>query len=103
MFQANPKFGAAPKVVGCALFGYIAGRFSYQSVCVEKLMNLPGSRFAELLRKSKRYASNASSWNDAVTINTDAGVATALSLAPFQSFSDRSSEPQVSLLRIRMF
>lgn len=96
-FQANVKYGAIPKVIGSALFGYIAGRFSYQPICIEKLMNLPGSRFAELLRQNKRCPSNKNSWNDTVTINTDAGVATALSLAPFQSFNDRGSEQQVCL------
>lgn len=50
-------------------------------------MNLPGSQFAELLRRSKRIAPNTGSWNDAITINTDPGVATALSMAPFQAFS----------------
>lgn len=84
--------------MGCAVIGYIAGRFSYQSVCVEKLMQLPGSQFAEMLRQSKRFGCNRGSWNDAITINTDPGVATALSLAPFQSFGD--SEQQVCSHRI---
>lgn len=73
-------------MVGSAIFGYIAGRFSYQSVCAEKLMNLPGSKFGEMLRKKKRGGQQ--SWGGSFS-ETDPAITTAMSLAPLQSFSDQ--------------
>jgi Ovarian carcinoma immunoreactive antigen (OCIA) len=34
--------------------GYFIGKFSYQSRCAEKLMMLPNSRLAEMLKQRRR-------------------------------------------------
>jgi hypothetical protein len=34
--------------------GYFMGKFSYQAKCAEKLMKLPNSRLAELLKQKKK-------------------------------------------------
>lgn len=72
-------------MIGSAFFGYIAGRFSYQSVCEQKLMNLPGSKFGEMLRKRKRFGQQT--WASSLP-DTDPAIAAAMSLAPLQTFSN---------------
>jgi hypothetical protein len=52
--NANPKFGAIPKVAAAVIMGYIMGKISYQSVCAEKLMALPDSKIGAALRNKKR-------------------------------------------------
>lgn len=53
-----------------------------------------------MVRRRKHIAADDGSWNSAITIHTDPGVATALSLAPFQSFG---SEEQVRLLGFNQY
>lgn len=67
---------------------------SYMKKCEEKMLALPNSRFAEMLRQRKAGGGN---WNLGTQ---DAGVATALSLAPFQSTTESYSDEynQVILL-----
>lgn len=66
-------------------------------------MRLPNSKFAEKLRKANRkYADrDKGSFYDSFSPAPDAGVATALSLAPFQSATDKYSDvfEQVSSAR----
>ncbi|XP_037947162.1 OCIA domain-containing protein 1-like [Teleopsis dalmanni] len=49
-FQPNSKFGAVPKIILGATVGYFLGKFSYQQKCAEKLMQLPNSKLAEMIR-----------------------------------------------------
>ncbi|XP_056633226.1 OCIA domain-containing protein 1-like [Diorhabda sublineata] len=51
--KGNARFGAIPKVLLAVIVGFFAGRFSYRSVCAEKLKQLPDSKIGEMLRKSK--------------------------------------------------
>lgn len=53
-FQGNAKWGAGPKVALGVIFGYFLGKFSYQSQCAEKIMQLPNSKLAEMLKMKKR-------------------------------------------------
>ncbi|GLH04353.1 OCIA domain-containing protein 1 [Gryllus bimaculatus] len=50
----HPRFGPTPKVLIAATIGYFVGKFSYQSKCAEKLMQLPNSPIGEMLRQRKR-------------------------------------------------
>lgn len=68
-------------MIAFSFLGYVAGRLSYQKTCQEKMLALPNSKFAEMLRQ--RLNRSDKKWN-----STDAGVATAFSLAPFQSSTD---------------
>lgn len=49
----SAKYGAIPKVLGAVAFGYFLGKFSYQNKCAQKLMQLPNSRLAQILRQRK--------------------------------------------------
>lgn len=83
-----------------SIFGYIAGRVSYTKKCQEKMMGLPNSRFAEMLRRNAhRRGNNSSNWEMGTQ---EAGAATALSLAPFKSTVDSYSDEfsQVIILSI---
>jgi len=51
--KPSARFGAGPKMFAASVLGYFLGKFSYQSVCAEKLMALPNSQLGELLRKQK--------------------------------------------------
>ncbi|CAN8006640.1 unnamed protein product [Ixodes hexagonus] len=50
---ANPRFGAALKVAGAGFVGWLIGKFSYQSRCEDKLMQLPGSVIGDALRRKR--------------------------------------------------
>lgn len=84
----------------CSIFGYIAGRISYTKKCQEKMLALPNSRFAEMLRRNmqRRQGNN---WD---LSQHDAGAATALSLAPFQGATDGYTNEynQVNIFSISM-
>lgn len=76
------KYGAWPKIIGSSVLGYIIGRFSYMKTCQERIMELPNSRLAQMLRnRSRKY--NPSLTEESYA--TDAGFATALTLAPLQT------------------
>lgn len=95
VLKANPRFGPWPKVIAISFFGYIAGRLSYTKKCQEKMMALPNSQFAEMLRRNlQRRGKYDSNWDMGTQ---EAGVATALSLAPFKStvdsYSDEFNQP----------
>lgn len=36
------------------LIGYFLGKFSYQNKCAEKIMQLPNSKLAEMLKMKKK-------------------------------------------------
>lgn len=54
ILPGNVKFGAGPKVFVAIACGYFLGKFSYQSKCAEKIMQLPDSRLADALRRKKK-------------------------------------------------
>ncbi|KAG5893299.1 hypothetical protein JTB14_023509 [Gonioctena quinquepunctata] len=74
--RPNPRFGATPKVIAGVIFGYFLGKFSYQSKCAEKLMQLPNSQLGEILRQKRRGNMKES---------VDPGFGPGMSLAPFSS------------------
>lgn len=64
--------------------------------CQEKMMALPNSKFAEMLRRrSRKYNQHADE-----TFSTDAGFATALTLAPLQpglhNYSDDFNQVRIT-------
>lgn len=52
--RASPRFGATPKVIVAVVLGYFVGKFSYQTKCAEKLMQLPNSKIGEMLRQRRK-------------------------------------------------
>ena len=52
-FKGSTRWGAWPKVLLGASFGYFAGKLSYQTKCADKLMTLPNSPLAEALRQRR--------------------------------------------------
>jgi len=51
--KGSPKYGALPKLALAIGAGYILGKFSYRSTCEEKIMTLPNSELAQLIRKRR--------------------------------------------------
>jgi len=51
--KGSPKYGALPKVALAIGAGYILGKFSYRSNCEEKIMTLPNSELAQMIRKRR--------------------------------------------------
>uniref|UniRef100_A0A1B6E3I4 OCIA domain-containing protein n=1 Tax=Clastoptera arizonana TaxID=38151 RepID=A0A1B6E3I4_9HEMI len=51
--KPSARFGAVPKVVTAVIAGFFLGKLSYQSICVERLMQLPNSELGAMLRKRK--------------------------------------------------
>jgi len=51
--KPNARFGSGVKVIGAGLFGYFVGKFSYQRHCEEKILKLPNSQLAEMLRRRR--------------------------------------------------
>ena len=51
--KGSLKWGPWPKVALGATLGYFIGKISYQKKCAEKLMTLPNSPLAEVLRQRK--------------------------------------------------
>ncbi|KAJ8926969.1 hypothetical protein NQ314_020626, partial [Rhamnusium bicolor] len=76
--RPSPRFGATPKVVAAVAVGYFLGKFSYQSKCAEKLMQLPNSQIGEMLRQRRRGN---------LTESLDSGFGPGMSLAPFGGIS----------------
>ncbi|XP_031641006.1 OCIA domain-containing protein 1-like [Contarinia nasturtii] len=80
--KPHRTLGPWPKVLALGFVGYIAGRVSYLGACKEKLMALPNSKLAEMLRRNAG-SGGGKNWEGGVM--RDAAAATALSLAPFKS------------------
>ncbi|XP_068177986.1 OCIA domain-containing protein 1-like [Antennarius striatus] len=51
ILSSHPRFGAHPKVLFAALFGYLAGKISYMNICVGKLKRLENSPLGEKLKQ----------------------------------------------------
>jgi len=51
--KPSARFGAGPKMFIGSVVGYVFGKVSYRATCVEKLMNLPNSPLADMLRDKK--------------------------------------------------
>lgn len=80
--QANVRFGPWPKVIGASALGYIIGKFSYMDECEERIMALPNSRLAQMLRsRSQKHNNNFYSNFDEIK-ETNATEERVTSLAP---------------------
>ncbi|CAN8032798.1 unnamed protein product [Ixodes persulcatus] len=55
---AHPRFGTTLKVVGAGFAGWLVGKFSYQSTCEQKLMQLPGSVIGDAIRRKRGLSSS---------------------------------------------
>ena len=50
----SSRFGATPKMIGAAAFGYFLGKVSYMDACREKfLTQLPNSNISLAIRKAR--------------------------------------------------
>ncbi|XP_044271777.1 OCIA domain-containing protein 1 [Tribolium madens] len=76
--RGNPRFGAFPKVTVSVIVGYFLGKFSYQSKCAEKLMQLPNSQIGEMLRRRRQGTFQES---------LEPGFGPGMSLGPFSGIS----------------
>lgn len=76
--KANATYGPTPKVILSVVVGYFLGKFSYQSKCAERLMQLPNSQLGEILRQRRRG-------NMKETF--DSGLGAGMSLTPFGNLS----------------
>lgn len=55
---SHPTYGAFPKALGLGLLGFFVGRFSYASVCVDRvLQQAPESGLAQRIRKQRGLSS----------------------------------------------
>lgn len=84
-FQPNKKYGAVPKIVAASVVGYFTGKLSYQNVCAEKLMQLPDSKFGQLLKERRQAAKRGAFYEN---LTPDQGFGAGLALAPFHSATD---------------
>jgi len=75
--SGSAKFGAGPKVFAAVTVGYFIGKLSYQQKCAEKIMRLPNSQLAEMLKRK-----NKGEFFEKFT--SDGGI----SLAPFGSSTE---------------
>lgn len=67
------------------IFGYFIGKFSYQRKCAEKLMRIPNSRLAELLKQRKRGGIMES-------LTPDQGFGSGLALPQFGGANDHYTD-----------
>lgn len=67
------------------IFGYFLGKFSYQRKCAEKLMRLPNSRLAELLKQRKKGGIMES-------LTPDQGFGSGLALPQFGGANDHYTD-----------
>lgn len=51
--KRNLKWGPWPKVLFGGMFGYMLGKYSYQAICAERLMQLPNSEIGRVLRERR--------------------------------------------------
>lgn len=84
--KGSVRFGAVPKVAIGVIVGYFMGKFSYQNQCAEKIMRLPDSKLAEMLRMRRRGGGAVDSFS------VDHGYGAALSMSPFASATDQYSD-----------
>lgn len=51
--KPSVKWGPWPKVIVGGIIGYLVGKYSYQTVCAEKLMKIPDSQIGRVLRERR--------------------------------------------------
>ncbi|XP_058054822.1 OCIA domain-containing protein 1 [Anopheles bellator] len=56
--KPSARFGPAPKILVGVTLGYFIGKLSYQGKCAAKLMQLPNSRLAEMLRHRRQHGAS---------------------------------------------
>uniref|UniRef100_A0A182IM57 OCIA domain-containing protein n=1 Tax=Anopheles atroparvus TaxID=41427 RepID=A0A182IM57_ANOAO len=78
--KASVRFGPAPKVLVGVTLGYFIGKISYQGKCAEKILQLPNSRLADLMRQRRQGTTGM-----ADTFLPDQGFGASSMLTPFAS------------------
>ncbi|XP_073847645.1 OCIA domain-containing protein 1-like [Musca autumnalis] len=76
----NIRYGPVPKVILGVIVGYFLGKFSYQQRCAEKIMALPNSRLAEILRQRQSQRGGGSGF-----LNPDQSIGMGMTLGQFSS------------------
>lgn len=51
--KRSVKWGFWPKTIGAGLLGYVIGKYSYQNICAERLMQIPNSELGRVLRERR--------------------------------------------------
>lgn len=92
MLKPSPRFGAGPKVLVGVTLGYFVGKFSYQTRCAEKILQLPNSRLADMIRQRRQGSSGG-----VEKLLPDQGFGTGTMLSPFgpTTPSDRVTEERL--------
>ncbi|KAL5245343.1 hypothetical protein ACI65C_012753 [Semiaphis heraclei] len=65
--KRSVKWGPWPKVMFGGMVGYLVGKYSYQTICAEKLMQLPNSELGRVLRERRGKASGEIFQGNAIT------------------------------------
>lgn len=86
--KASARFGPAPKVLVGVTLGYFIGKISYQGKCAEKILQLPNSRLAELMRQRRQGTTGMSD-----TFLPDQGFGASSMLTPFASTPALDRQP----------
>ncbi|EAT47303.1 AAEL001573-PA [Aedes aegypti] len=83
--KSSPRFGAGPKVFVGITLGYFIGKLSYQSRCAEKIMRIPNSRLADMIRQRRQGATTVE------RLYPDQGFGAGAMLSPFGPASPSDS------------
>uniref|UniRef100_A0A182QAM0 OCIA domain-containing protein n=1 Tax=Anopheles farauti TaxID=69004 RepID=A0A182QAM0_9DIPT len=78
--KGSVRFGPAPKILVGVTLGYFIGKISYQSKCAEKILQLPNSRLADLMRQRRQGTTGM-----ADKFLPDQGFGASSMLTPFES------------------
>ncbi|XP_041774339.1 OCIA domain-containing protein 1 [Anopheles merus] len=91
--KASVRFGPAPKVLVGVTLGYFIGKISYQGKCAEKIMQLPNSRLADMMRQRRQGTTGM-----ADKFLPDQGFGASSMLTPFESTPARERHADESFL-----
>ncbi|XP_053689220.1 OCIA domain-containing protein 1 [Sabethes cyaneus] len=89
--KPSARFGAGPKMFVGITIGYFIGKISYQNICADKIMRLPNSRLAEIIRQRRQGGGSVERYLP------DQGLGAGSMLSPFgpTSPSDSYTERQM--------
>ncbi|XP_053664639.1 OCIA domain-containing protein 1 [Anopheles marshallii] len=91
--KPSVRFGPAPKILVGVTLGYFIGKISYQSKCAEKILQLPNSRLADLMRQRRQETTGM-----ADKFLPDQGFGASSMLTPFETSPARERQADESFL-----
>ncbi|XP_053677518.1 OCIA domain-containing protein 1 [Anopheles nili] len=91
--KPSVRFGPTPKILVGVTLGYFIGKISYQSKCAEKILQLPNSRLADLMRQRRQGSSGM-----ADKFLPDQGFGASSMLTPFETTAPRERQADESFL-----